>query len=503
MIPLRRRTVLQASAAIAGAPLLLTACGGSGPEEDDGGDLVLWFPGTNPAEQTFIDDVVIPAFTEATGRGAAATYIDWPDMSTRLNAGFSSGTGPDLYGHGPAAVADLVGFDRVEPLDGYLEQMDEEDIADLRTGLDSGMVDDVSYLFPIASTGRQVGYNAAHFEEAGLDPDTPPTTFEELKEAADALAVRDGSRLTRAGIVFDTQPAGMQQAFTTMLWANGGELLSEDGTEVLFNGPEGVEALAWYVSLYQGDAPVDSGLGGTWDGLPPAQSPLVTEDTSMLFADSSTFQQIMSAAPDMDLRFMDVLAFEGSEPAAFGGAATGLMINPDSAKKDAAWEFITLIGGAELNNRFAEEVGHVPARESAIESDYVQESPAIATTVENSEHFRSNPNVPGWTRIRDTLAGHLEQALNAQLSPQVALDGAAVEVGAILAEHGGARRPISPPPPRGPRAAEATPPSAAGRGRDAAVPSTRRAPAPGCSWWRRRFSTSSCSSWPRWSTASC
>lgn len=434
----RRRTALKASAALLGAPMLLSACGDGSSESggDPEGDLVVWFPGTNPAEQTFLNDVLIPAFTEATGRGAAATFIDWPDMSTRLNAGFSSGTGPDVLGHGPAAVADLVAFGRLEPLDSYLDQLEDSDIADFQTALDSGVVDGVSYAFPIASTGRQIGYNAAHFEEVGLDPDAPVTTFEALKEAADALAVRDGDQLTRAGVVFGAEPASMQQAFTTMLWANGGEMLSEDSSSVLFNSPEGVAALEWYVSLYQGDAPVDNGLGGTWNGLPPAQSPLVTEDTSMLFADPSTFQQILAAAPEMDLRFMDVLSFEGKEPAAFGGAATSLMINPDSARKDAAWEFITLIGEADMNNRYAEDVGHVPVRESAIESEYVQNNPSIATAVENSAAFRSNPNVPGWTRMRDTLAQYLEQALNAQVSPQEALDQAAAEVEQIIAENG-------------------------------------------------------------------
>ncbi|MGO3208821.1 ABC transporter substrate-binding protein [Brachybacterium sp.] len=439
MIQPRRRTALKASAALLGAPLLLSACGGEGGGgggEDDGGDLTLWFPGTNPAEQDFINDVVIPEFKESSGRGAVATFIDWADMSTRLNAGFSSGTGPDIFGHGPAAVADLVSFDRVEPLDSYLEGMDDSDRADLQVGLDSGLVDGAHYIFPIASTGRQVGYNAAHFEEVGLDPENPPTTFEGLLEAAKALAARDGDRLTRAGIVFGTPPASMQQAFTTMLWANGGQMFTEDNTAVQFNSPEGVEALEWYVSLYQGDEPVDNGLGGTWEGLPPAQSPLITEDTSMIFADPATFTQIIAAAPELDLRFMDVLSFEGNEPAAFGGAATGLMINPDSAKKDAAWEFLAFFGSADLGNRYAEEVGHVPARASAVDSEYVQSNPAIAEAVENSENFRSNPNVPGWTRIRDTLGSYLEQALNGQGTAQEALDGAAEEIEQILAENG-------------------------------------------------------------------
>lgn len=435
----RRRTALTASAALIGAPLFLSACGGgeSSPEGGDPeGDLVVWFPGTNSAEQAFVNDVLIPAYTESAGRGAVATFIDWGDMSTRLNAGFSSGTGPDVYGHGPAAVADLVQFDRVEPLDSYIDQMDAADVEDLRTGLDSDMVDGTHFMFPIASSGRQVGFNAAHFEEAGLDPDSLPGTFVELLEIAKQLTVLDGDRVQRAGIVFDTAPADMQQAFTSLLWANGGEMFSEDGSEVLFNGAEGVEALEWYVSVYQGSPPVDNGLGGTWAGLPPAQSPLVTEDTSMLFSDPSTFKQIMEAAPELDIRIMDVLSFDGGEPAAFGGAATGLMINPDSTRKEAAWQFIQLLGSADLNNRYAEDVGHVPVRASAIESEYVQSNPAIASTVKNSEYFRSNPNVPGWTRIRDTLAQYLEQALNGQVTAQEALDLAAAEVEQIITEDG-------------------------------------------------------------------
>ncbi|APX34320.1 hypothetical protein BH708_18210 [Brachybacterium sp. P6-10-X1] len=436
MLPTRRRTFLTGAAAVVGAPLMLSACGGgsdgaSGPD----GDLVIWWPGVQPTEQDFVTEVLVPAFTERTGRGASVTFIDWPDMSPRLNAGFSSGTGPDLYGHGPAAVADLVKYGRIEPLDEHLEQMDEADREDLRTGLDSGVVDGVHYMFPIAATGRQVAFNAAHFEEAGLDPDAPPSTLVELREAAAALAVRSGGQLERAGIVFGADPPAMQQAYTSMLWAHGGRLLSEDGASVQFTSPEGLEALEWYVSLYQGDSPVDSNLGGTWDALPPAQSPLATEDTSMLFTDPATLTQITAAAPDLDLRFMDVLPFEdGDEPAAFGGAATGLLINPDSQKMDLAWEFMQLIGSKEYNNKYAEEVGIVPARASAVESDYVQETPAIASAVENMEHFRSNPNVAGWTQIRDTLAEYIEQALNAALTPQDALEQAAAELEQIIAK---------------------------------------------------------------------
>lgn len=434
MLQLKRRTALQASAGLIGAPLFLVACGDGPADDDPDGDLVVWFPATNPADQEFINEVLIPAYTDSTGRGAAVTFVE--DMSVKLNAGLASGTGPDVYGHGPAAVADLVKNGRVEPLDSYIQQMDPAQVEDLDTALASGIVDGTHYMFPIAGTARNVGFNATHAQEAGLDPESPPTSFVELREWADQLATYDGDRIERAGIVFNAEPWAVQQAFSTMLWANGGEMFSEDNSRVLFAEPEGVEALEWYVSLYQGSPPVDSNLGGTWDGLPPAQSPLITEDTSMLFSRPSLFKQIMEAAPDMDIRIMDVLSFDGGEPAAFGGAANGLMINPDSTKIDAAWELIQMIGEPELNTQYARDVGHVPVNASAIDSEYVQETPAVAAAMENAEYLRSNPNIPAWTNIRDTLAKYIEQALSGQVSAQEALDQAASEVEQTLAENG-------------------------------------------------------------------
>src|SRR5690625_7733823 len=118
----------------------------------------------------------------------------------------------------------------------------------------------------------------------------------------------------------------------------------------------------------------------------------------MWFTEPSHYTQFMVAATELYLRIMDVLPFDAGEPAAFGGAATGVMINPDSSRIDAAWEFIQTIGDPELNNQYAEDVGHVPVHASAIESEYVHETHAVADTVENADYFGSNPNIPVWTK---------------------------------------------------------------------------------------------------------
>src|SRR5262249_59312701 len=44
-------------------------------------------------------------------------------------------------------------------------------------------------------------YNADQFREAGLDPDRPPQTWDDLVAAAKKLTKREGDRVTRWGIL--------------------------------------------------------------------------------------------------------------------------------------------------------------------------------------------------------------------------------------------------------------------------------------------------------------
>ena len=136
---------------------------------------------------------IVPAFEKETGAQVNVTYVNWSDMSTKLNAAFAAGTAPDVFGHGPAAVADFVTNKRVEPLTTYISQLDKNDLNDLSSALQGGQVNGVQYLVPLSMTGNLIMYNAADFTAAGLNPDQPPTTWEGVYNAAKKLTKRDGS----------------------------------------------------------------------------------------------------------------------------------------------------------------------------------------------------------------------------------------------------------------------------------------------------------------------
>ena len=85
------------------------------------------------------------------------------------------------------------------------------------------------YGLPFTAEGSILLYNKNLFEQAGLDPDSPPTTWEELYDAAVAI---DALGDDIYGYYFAGSCAGCN-AFTylPLIWASGGDVLNEDGTE--------------------------------------------------------------------------------------------------------------------------------------------------------------------------------------------------------------------------------------------------------------------------------
>ena len=429
----------RAAAVLLVGGLAISGCAASGGGEGDGGDadkLTVWFPGTNQTEIDLVTDTIVPAFEEETGVEVEVTFLDWSDLSTKLNAAFPAGTAPDVFGHGPAAIADFVVNDRIEELDSYLDELDPADVEDFAASLPGGQVDDVQYLIPLSMQGNMFVYDAADFTDAGLDADNPPQTWEEILAAAEKLTVRDGDSITRSGLLLASQAVGRQQTFANLLLSAGGDQI--DNGAAAFNTPEGEEALQFFVDTYAGDDPVATNLGENYMDAAPAQQPVVLDTAAIQMTVAPRATQIVEAAPDLDLRVMPVPRFESSnEPGALGGSGAGLMINKDSKAKDLAWTFISYMLSPEISEQYTAGIGAVPTRASALDTEYVQSSPIIQAWLEAGEFFTPNPNVAGWVQARDTMDTYLEQALHGQLSVKDALSQMEAAVNDVLESSAG------------------------------------------------------------------
>jgi multiple sugar transport system substrate-binding protein len=418
---------------------LVAACSSGGGASDSqgdtsGGHLSVWFPGTDPAESAVVKDKLVPQFEKNTGAKVDVTYVDYSNLSNKLAAAFAAGTAPDVFGHGPAAVADLVVNDRLEPLQSSVDAMSQADRDDLAAALPGGQVDGKQYLMPLQMQGWVLAYNKDDFKAAGLDPENPPATWEQLRDAAKKLTVRDAAgRITRSGLLLATDPIGREQSFATLIASAGGSLIDAGVKKASFDSPQGQQALDYYVSLFNGADAVATGLGVSYSANPPAQQPLVLGKASITLLAANAVQKIVKAYPAKHIGIIQPLRFESSDHgAAFGGAGPGLMINADSKAKELGWKFIEFMVGKDVNSQYVQSFGGIPVRSSAAASQYVTASPVLTAVIKAAPRFVPNPNVAGWVQARDKMDSRLEQALNRKATTAEVLESMAADVDDVL-----------------------------------------------------------------------
>jgi ABC-type glycerol-3-phosphate transport system substrate-binding protein len=88
--------------------------------------------------------------------------------------------------------------------------------------------DDKIYGVPSTAYGMGLHYNRAMFEEAGLDPDEPPTSWDEVREDAKAIADATG----QAGYAEMTQDNTGGWILTTLTYSLGGRIQEGTGDDV-------------------------------------------------------------------------------------------------------------------------------------------------------------------------------------------------------------------------------------------------------------------------------
>ncbi|MFJ3652968.1 ABC transporter substrate-binding protein [Streptomyces nigra] len=93
-------------------------------------------------------------------------------------------------------------------------------------------------VYGVPRTGYSMGliYNKALFEKAGLDPEKPPATWDEVRTAAKRIAGLGGGTVGYAD--YSAQNQGGWH-FTAELYSQGGDVVSPDGKKATVDSPEG------------------------------------------------------------------------------------------------------------------------------------------------------------------------------------------------------------------------------------------------------------------------
>lgn len=168
-----------------------TAAGQSSPPNAEtgalSGTITVWDPNLNSFEgYTTASEQLDAAFTEETGVEVEHVAQPFGEYDQLLQAAFAGGSVPDVMLLVPGSQGVLRWTDGLEEL--------SADVADIRADLNYWESanpdlegDGPVFGVPIGTQADVFYYNKQLFTDAGLDPESPPTTFDEMVAAADAL----------------------------------------------------------------------------------------------------------------------------------------------------------------------------------------------------------------------------------------------------------------------------------------------------------------------------
>lgn len=221
-------------------------------------------------------------------------------------------------------------------------------------------------------------YNRNMFVAAGLDPDRPPQSLEELRAYSQQLV---DSGAASYGIALDSGSDSGGGWYIEQWFANMGELYADNGngrlapaTRVLYDGPAGVEMLTYVQGLVQDGLAfyVGDNAGGADQLFKLADA---NEPAAMAISTSAGLGTVLNTlagglVPGLGAEDVGVgpLPGPGSTPTALvGGAALYLTEGKSDVEVAAAWDFMQYLVSAESQSLFATLTGYVPVRDDALE----------------------------------------------------------------------------------------------------------------------------------------
>ncbi|MFD2115161.1 extracellular solute-binding protein [Paenibacillus yanchengensis] len=273
--------------------------------------------------------------------------------------------------------------------------------------LDAATVDGKIYGTPNDMYAAGLYYNKTLFTEAGLDPNSPPTTWDEFVDVAKKIHNPD------KGINgFDI--LGMDWAdwhFEYYVWGAGGDLTNRKDNgevELTFTSDAAVQALQYYKDLKWTHQVTQKNVVQSLDDN---QKDFYTGKAAMIIGDSNSYGQFVSKGMDPDsIGFAPLPAGpSGTAPTQVGGSYW--IFNPKASpeKLEAAFTYFKYISSKEVMESIFEaksefgSVGALSVRSDIDMTKYVEDLPQ--DIVENIQKAAATP--------------HLEYFLKDRLSPYV------------------------------------------------------------------------------------
>ncbi|MEU4217216.1 ABC transporter substrate-binding protein [Actinoplanes sp. NPDC026623] len=424
-------------AAASAAMLFLAACTG-GPS-DDGKDaaagydpaaaveLTWWTGQTSEAEQVaerLAADyhAAHPNVTIKTSPGAPTTE----DLLTKLSAGFTGGSYPDIsYAYGNWA-GDLGASGRTQDLTAFVADPSFAWTEMPAAARAVATVDGKVIGIPALVDNLALIYNKKLFDAAGLEYPSDEWSWADFRSAARRLT--DASTNTYGTAYSVSGNEDTTWHLWPLLWQNGGSIL--DGTKPAFNSEAGVAALETLRAMAVDDKSM------YLDQTDEKYGPLFYGGhVGMLLSGPWALLDIKDAKLDYGVAALP--GVNGDHQTVSGPDLWVLFDHDDANRAGASRAFVKWLTSAEVDAKWNLAVGNLPLR--SVEQNtpefaaYAKEYPGGQKFFDNLANAKqARPTMAGYEAMSRNVGDAIAKVLQGAATPKEALDEAARKSAAVL-----------------------------------------------------------------------
>ena len=402
---------------------------------DVSGTVDLWHFWGSPVRRNAIRRVVAICQQQLPNIQITETFKPFGDLYTAHIAAVAAGSG----------MADVIVEDRPQLPQRAVDGIDIslQEFAD-RDGIDGSafwpftwqetLFEGETYGIPYETDVRVLYYNKNAFEEVGLDPNQPPTTWDELMEYADKLDKKaaDGTfeRLGFSPLIGNVGPD---------VWGrtNGWEPI-QDGKPVV-NTPEMQETVEWVKSWmdryggFQAHQDFRADLGAAPNDAFMSGKVAMLVDINGYSSQLNFFRpRVPTGEGDETAELMwgvsDIPTNTGEKASTSGGFA--LSIPTGSPNAEAAWEFIKCATSQEAQASWARDTYAMPANLSAANDPVLLADPNWQFYVDAMEYSSGGTFYPEYANWGQELGNRYESVWTGETEPAAMLEEAQAAIDA-------------------------------------------------------------------------
>lgn len=424
--------------------LMVSACGGTSSGTSDTttnaqtqGDStaaasktkIVWWHSMGGELGKAVDQLVADFNTSQDKVEVEAVFQGTYDESiNKMKASMDSDSGPSMIQVYEIGSRFMIDSKAITPVQQFIDQ-DKYDLSQLEENITNYYTfDGKQYSMPFNTSNPILYYNKDLFKAAGLDPEKPPVTYDEVKKAAEALS-KQGHPAS-----FAIYGWFLEQFFANQgkEYINNGNGRASAATESLVNTDPGVKTLEWWKGLIDSKAAIN--LGRKTDDTKKA---FIAGQIAMTLDSTASLRGIVDGSKD---KFEVGTAFLPKPDAStdggvvVGGASLWILNNKPDAEQKAAWAFIKYLAQPDTQAKWHINTGYFPITKKAYDEQIVKDNlakyPQFQTAVDQLHASKPSTATQGavmgvFPEARQTVEGAIEEVLGGSKSAKQALDDAA------------------------------------------------------------------------------